>query len=453
MATRHAHRVPGSHVSSRGKIAALFPYALGLAGVAWLLVQYAEPIGGGAEGLDFYIYYRSIVAFRADPDTLYAWASVAAQGDRPRDPFLYPPFATLPLGLFTLLPQQLAWPVWVLSECAVSAYVVWGLLRLTRARVYRWHAKVAVALAALLIPLAWWEFSLGQVNLLVLALVVGALHAHYRRRGGLAVTLAIAAAGVKLYPLVLVPLLVIWAGKGRRLRTAAIAAIAGLAAMLLPAIWMLPAHGAFAPLAALELNVGYVDKVLLGAASHANFEALGPQDAQNWSVPATSVRMYEKVARNLSVSVTDTSRLVMRRVAVTLGLVALLGAMLLGALMARDRWAQCAIGAIVFPLANLLSATAFPHHMVTLSLLAIPCSLATARGRRLDSLPWAAALVVWTAAIPFYLWAASADVWLLNSLGDRGVTTTMILAMLATLFAWTIRSDPRIRFGGTSAIP
>lgn len=453
MATRRSHKLPESQFHGLKKLAGWLPYALCLLGVAWLLVRYAEPIGGGAEGFDFFIYYRSIVAFRADPDTLYAWTSIAAQGERPRDPFLYPPFATLALGLFTLLPQHLAWPGWVLFECAVSAYTVWGLLRLTRARVYRWHARVSVGVAALLVPLAWWEFSLGQVNLLVLALVVGALHAHFFRRSGLAVSLAIAAAGIKLYPLVLVPLLVIWAGKGRRLRTAAIAALAGLAAMLLPAIWMLPSHGAFAPLAALELNVKYVDKVLLGAASHANFEALGPQDAQNWSVPATTVRLYEKAARNLNAAVTDSSRLAVRRVAVALGLIALLGAMLLGALMARDRWAQCAVGGIVFPLANLLSATAFSHHMVALALLAIPCSLAAARRRKPNALPWAAALVVWTAAIPFYLWAAGYDLWLLNSLGDRGVTTAVVLAMLSTLFAWTMRPDSRIRFGGTSAIP
>lgn len=193
---------------------------LGLAvAVTWLvtLVHLAARPGGQ---LDLSVY-------RAGSQRLLDGASVYAQpyGDLP---FTYPPFAALVMVPLAVLPAQLAELALPLLS-ALALVVVWHRCGLAT----RWLLLVAPA-SAVLEPV-WMTQHFGQVNLLLLALVLADLVGPTSRWRGVLTGIA---AGIKLTPLVFLGYLVVT----RQWRAAGVMTASFGATVLLPVV-LVPGDG------------------------------------------------------------------------------------------------------------------------------------------------------------------------------------------------------------------
>ncbi|MEO5662115.1 MAG: glycosyltransferase 87 family protein [Nocardioides sp.] len=165
--------------------------------------------------------------YRAGSQRLLDGASIYAQpyGDLP---FTYPPFAALvmvPLAVLPTVLAELALPL--LSACALV--FVWHRCGVAT----RWVLLVAPA-SALLEPV-WMTQHFGQINLLLLALVLGDLVGPSSRWRGV---LAGVAAGIKLTPLIFLGHLVVT----RQWRAAGVMAASFGATVLVPIV-LLPGDG------------------------------------------------------------------------------------------------------------------------------------------------------------------------------------------------------------------
>jgi alpha-1,2-mannosyltransferase len=159
---------------------------------------------------------------RASP--LYDWTG------RSGVKFTYPPFAAVIFAVASLLPWTLLrWAMTLASLCALglSVWITFGALGYTGRRAVRLGATLGVTGLALLTEPVQQTLALGQVNLLLMLLIVadlltaGALasgDAAGRTRWWYGVGIGIAA-GVKLTPLIFIPYLVLI----RRYRQAATA--------------------------------------------------------------------------------------------------------------------------------------------------------------------------------------------------------------------------------------
>lgn len=142
-------------------------------------------------------------------------------------PFTYPPFAALLMVPFAALPPVLVAGLWAAAN--VAALV--GVLRLLLPRVQH-DLVVVLATGCLLLEPVWASLSFGQVNLLLMLLVVYDVLRPDRRSAGLLLGVA---AGIKLTPLVFVVLLVL---AGRRVPAVrAVAAFAGTVLLGLVVAW------------------------------------------------------------------------------------------------------------------------------------------------------------------------------------------------------------------------
>ena len=120
-------------------------------------------------------------------------------------PFTYPPVAALLFTPLTLLPLQLAWGAMAVASTFALAFVV--RTGAVGARAAWTPAATAALLGAFVLEPVWRSFSLGQVNLLLLALVLAdALLLPRTRMGGTLIGLA---AAVKLTPLIFVAYLLV----------------------------------------------------------------------------------------------------------------------------------------------------------------------------------------------------------------------------------------------------
>ncbi|MFD1055611.1 glycosyltransferase 87 family protein [Terrabacter terrigena] len=129
----------------------------------------------------------------------------------PRDPvtaltFTYPPFAGLVMVPLALLPAWVAAAVWTGASTAALAAVVVLVRRTTTRRSTPGWLAAAVCAGALAMEPVWQNVAFGQVNVLVMAVVLLDLLRPDRRWSGVPLGLV---AGVKLTPLVFVVLLVV----------------------------------------------------------------------------------------------------------------------------------------------------------------------------------------------------------------------------------------------------
>ncbi|MET8146856.1 glycosyltransferase 87 family protein [Actinoplanes sp. NPDC049668] len=152
--------------------------------------------------------------------------------------FTYPPFAGIVMSPMAYLPYPLVLVIASLATVASTALVTWWLVRsmVRRAGWAPWFAGgVAVTLALCFEPVRE-TFSFGQVNTLLLALVVGdVLFGVARGRGWAGVGIGLATA-IKLTPAVFVLYLLVtrqWRAAGTAIGTAAAATL--VAAGLFPA--------------------------------------------------------------------------------------------------------------------------------------------------------------------------------------------------------------------------
>src|ERR1700729_1673551 len=208
-------------------MAAVALFLLAVAGYA--LLVHASPQYYWAQ-IDTAVYRDGGIAVRNQPATLYALKLGAA-----KLPFTYTPFAALLFAAgsgASFATWQVGQAVLTIGLLPVVTYLSLGLAG-RPAGVARAAAAVAIAAVGLwLEPVAMTLFY-GQINLVLLALVVGDLALPDRIEGkGIGIGLA---AGIKLTPFVFIPYLLFT----RRVKAAAVGALTfavtvGLGFVLLP---------------------------------------------------------------------------------------------------------------------------------------------------------------------------------------------------------------------------
>ena len=149
-----------------------------LAGCAFFVVQSRS---WGASGLDVGIYRDAARAFAGGKD-VYAGKYGSDGGGLP---FTYPPFALLVLlPLAALGSKAAAVAMFAVSACALTACVRWCQQYALPNRRIPWWTTVALAGAgSYLVEPVRTTLGLGQINLMLLVLVLG-LDARATRWGG-----------------------------------------------------------------------------------------------------------------------------------------------------------------------------------------------------------------------------------------------------------------------------
>lgn len=179
--------------------------------------------------------------------------------------FVYSPFAALCFLPLTLLGEPVVQVVWLLSNSAALTYTVHRMLQSlgVTATGGRWHlTAMLVGLAAWLQPIQL-SVQLGQINLIILAVVVADLLSSPNRKwAGIGVGLV---AGIKLTPAVFIIYLVVIG----RLR-AAVVATATLGATILAGFAVLPSASRY-----YWLDRGFADVRRMSADPVANTAVRG----------------------------------------------------------------------------------------------------------------------------------------------------------------------------------
>jgi alpha-1,2-mannosyltransferase len=204
--------------------------AFGLALAAYVADVAAHPLRLTLDWFDLNIYNHAGLIARHAPSALYTWHFL------PGVQYLYTPFAALGFAAGSLLPWSvLKWLMAVVSLAAMAAtvWVTFGQLGWYGRR--RWAALLATSAVALWMEPVLRSVRVGQVELVLMALVAWDLcQPEHRRWRGVGIGLA---AGIKLVPLIFIPYLIL-AGK---LRQAAVAT-AAFAATVLAGFIVLPAE-------------------------------------------------------------------------------------------------------------------------------------------------------------------------------------------------------------------
>ncbi|WP_158885250.1 glycosyltransferase 87 family protein [Amycolatopsis anabasis] len=218
-------RLPADLPAGRIAVALLVAVALVVGVFAWL--------DGWRLGADSAVYRAGALTFlRGEPlytpqtlTTLPPWVAL---------PFTYPPAAALLFVPLTALPSGLAWGILAAASVLSLAVVVRVCVR-GADRPYGAFAVAGLTVLALGLEPVWKTIFLGQINLILMALIVLdvlVLGARGSRWGGVLVGVA---AAVKLTPLIFVPHLLCtgrWRDAVRALGT--FAALQGLMFALMP---------------------------------------------------------------------------------------------------------------------------------------------------------------------------------------------------------------------------
>jgi Glycosyltransferase family 87 len=208
-------------------IAAVTLFLLAVAGYALLVHAYPQYYW---KQIDTAVYRDGGIAVRNQPAMLYALRLGSA-----KLPFIYTPFAALVLAAgsgASFATWQVALAVLTIGLLPVVAYLSLGLAGRS-AGLARAAAAFAIAAVGLWLEPVAMTLFFGQINLVLLALVVGDLALPDRIKGkGIGIGLA---AGIKLTPLIFIPYLLFT----RRAKAAAVSALTfavtvGLGFALLP---------------------------------------------------------------------------------------------------------------------------------------------------------------------------------------------------------------------------
>ena len=263
-------------------------------------------------------------------------------------PLTYPPFAALLMVPVALLPGWAAAGLWTgLSAGCLAAAVV--LTRGASGGPVPWAWVLAASLAALALEPVWQNYAFGQVNAILMLLVLVDVLRPERRWSGVLVGIA---AGVKLTPLVFVVLLVV-VGQ----RAAAARAVAAFAATVVVGLVAFPG-------AASYWTDGLLDPGRVGP----------PALAHNQSVSGALTRVLD--------SATPT----VLWVAVAVPLAAGVLVVARGWWRRGDRELAACLGALAMLLASPVS---WSHHWVW----AVPAALALWQRSRVAALLWTAVFV------------------------------------------------------------
>ncbi|MGH7151904.1 MAG: glycosyltransferase family 87 protein, partial [Planctomycetota bacterium] len=219
---------PGEGASAPRRLAGL---ALVLACTSFAFDGILRPAAGGFEGfIDFAPYYKGAAALARglDPYDLAVTDRLGeelgvTEGKEMR--YLYPPFFGLVAAPLTLLPYPVAKAAWHALGLAFLAGAVVLLPGALLPAPGGWERGIALFLAATFLPIVE-TLRLGQVNLLLLLLLVLAIRDLGRGREGRAGLAVGLAAAIKVTPALILPLFLL------RRRWKGLAAGAGSAAGL-----------------------------------------------------------------------------------------------------------------------------------------------------------------------------------------------------------------------------
>ncbi|MDQ3405508.1 MAG: glycosyltransferase 87 family protein, partial [Actinomycetota bacterium] len=174
-------------------------------------------------GVDETVYRSGAIALlRGEP--LYARLFLDSQPSWAQLPFTYPPTAALLFLPLVLVPTQVAWGLLAAASIVATSVVVLVTSRALPDRP-QWMTgpKVVVLLAIVALGLepVWRTLALGQINLLLMAMIVldvlliGVAKTPMRRFGGVLIGIA---AAVKLTPLIFVAHLLVTGRRADALR-------------------------------------------------------------------------------------------------------------------------------------------------------------------------------------------------------------------------------------------
>lgn len=322
------------------------------------------------------------------------WAGGSGLYDESEDPanrvglYIYPPFFAGLFAPLTLLPRWLGYAVWGLIQLALVAAALRGARGLcdvppgAKARAF-YAALLAAVYGAL-----WINLQEGQVNMLLLAMIVVGLWQLERGRSVTGGLLLACAVHLKVIPIVLLPLLI----AQKRFKAAAIMAGGVALLWLLPLLYTVPNHGVVDGWAANNRLWGeYAERIVTPRVEVQSADDLGGARAPNNSISAVVHRWFSEGSR-LSLKRKDRSPIwtTLPETPVKysgLAIGALLGAMaMLLAWRTREsrlgRTAAIGLGLLAAALANLLFWT---HHLCLLLLVIAPLAaraLDNARDRK-----------------------------------------------------------------------
>ena len=183
---------------------------------------------GGFPDLDVYRYGGQSVLDYASP--------YAAEDPIWGYPFSYPPIAALVFVPLAVLPEWLAAAVWTGASAGCLAGVV-VMVQRALAQPASAVAVVVICAAAVALEPVWQNYVFGQINLILMLMILIDVIRPDRRTAGLALGIA---AGLKLTPLVFVVLLILI---GRR--TAATRAVLTFAGTILLGLLAVPGASAY----------------------------------------------------------------------------------------------------------------------------------------------------------------------------------------------------------------
>ncbi|MBX3460866.1 MAG: DUF2029 domain-containing protein [Planctomycetes bacterium] len=425
--------------------------------MTWILavLMSASLIGGqyirhGHEGagFDFGVYHAAANALPAAPESLYQWADPDTGATAAGAHYLYPPAFAAWLAPLSALPRNTAFTVWNVLIVGLYGATFLVLRRaMAKARIREFRARALLSALAVS-PILLIELYFGQVNVLVLFLVVLALHARLNGKPASAGLIIAIAAGVKVLPVVL--LFMAMHGKWQRIA-------AGFAAGILVVIaspWaVLALHQG--PVNAAEANwslhQNYVQDVVLARGAGLDPTLMGGDRPGNFSFQAVSWRLAEKAARfvsgNPAFTLDGTARQWWRRAGLAAGIVLLGLAACMVWLTRHNRAAMPMLWGVLPLAANLANPTMWVHHLMILMLVLAP----TGSMRR--RFPWPAVACVitpWLLVMPYLAWALPDAGWIggnsISRIMDWGISTAFLAATVvaAALLAWH-HSRPRIR--------
>lgn len=205
-------------------VLAAFPVLAVVAGVIGWLMDWRL-------GVDSAVYRAgALTLLHGDP--LYAGNTLGPEPWWALLPFTYPPTAALLFVPLALVPTQVAWGVLAAASILSMALVIRVAIGSTPVRRWASPARATLVFSVLFLGLepVWRTVFLGQINLLLMALVVVdvlVLCPRNSRWGGVLVGVA---AAVKLTPLIFVPHLLFTGRRREALR--ALATFAGLQVLM-----------------------------------------------------------------------------------------------------------------------------------------------------------------------------------------------------------------------------
>jgi alpha-1,2-mannosyltransferase len=206
------------------------PVGLVLAGIVSWLIDWRL-------GVDSAVYRSGAVALlKGEP--LYDAMSLSAEPPWARLPFTYPPTAALLFVPLALFPTQVSWGLLgAISVLGMTLVIKLTIEALPSRPSWLTTGRATIVLSLLLLGIepVWRTLFLGQINLILMAMIVVdvlVLGTRFRRFGGVLIGVA---AAVKLTPLIFVPYLLL---TGRRLD--AIRAMAVFVGMQLLMLLLIP---------------------------------------------------------------------------------------------------------------------------------------------------------------------------------------------------------------------